>query len=582
MSNLSRLSSLSVTLLALSVPFSAVAQTNPNPPASADPTQTNPTNQTSPSQTSPSQTSPSQTTPSQTTPSQSTPGQGGAASFSDVSADYWASPFVQALASRSVIVGYPDGSYKPDQPVTRAEFAAMLQKAFPQSPTTRQLPSGGFSDVPSNYWAAAVIQRAYETGFMSGYPGNVFRPNQQIPRAQALVALTSGLSLTASGATADVLTANYNDASSIPTYAIGNVAAATQANLVVDYPDVKTLNPLQPLTRAEAAAILHQALVKQGQLQPLASGTTATQYIVGYAGSGNTAGKPSTDIVSLAAGSSSFTTLTSLLRTAGLADALQQAGPYTVFAPTDEAFAALPKGVLDRLQLPENKDALVKILSYHVVSGQLTASQLTNGSQNTLSGAPVKIRVSSDNSQISVNDAKIIQPNVQASNGEIYPINKVLLPPGFKVSQLQGGGGQSGGGTVRMRPLSYIGAGGNIGLSGSSDLSIGNFAAISKFGLTHNFSLRPSAVIGDNPLVMVPLTIDFSPRRESALGQSFSIAPYIGAGVAIDTRNTDIGAMVTGGVDIPLGRKFTANAAVNAAFVNDTDVGVQLGIGYNF
>ncbi len=565
MSHLSRLSSLSVTLLALSIPFSAVAQTNPNPPASADPTQT---------------------TPSQTTPTQNTPAPG-TASFSDVSGDYWATPFIQALASRSVIVGYPDGSYKPDQPVTRAEFAAMLQKAFPQAQTTRQLASGGFKDVPSNYWAAAVIQRAYETGFMSGYPGNVFRPNQQIPRAQALVALTSGLGLTASGATADVLTANYNDASAIPTYAIGNVAAATQANLVVNYPDVKTLNPLQPLTRAEAAAILHQSLVKQGQLQPLASGTTATQYIVGYAGTpggGNTAGnKPPTDIVSLAAGSSSFTTLTSLLRTAGLADALQQAGPYTVFAPTDEAFAALPKSVLDRLQLPENKDVLVKILSYHVVSGQLTASQLTNGDQNTLSGAPVKIRVSSDNSQISVNDAKIIQPNVQASNGEIYPINKVLLPPGFKVSQLQGGGGQSGTGTMRRtRPLSYIGVGGNIGLSGSSSLSEGNFAAISKFGLTRNFSLRPSAVIGDNPLILVPLTIDFSSRRESALGQSFSIAPYIGAGVAIDTRNTDIGAMVTGGVDIPLGSKFTANAAVNAAFVNDTDVGIQLGVGYNF
>ncbi len=561
MSHLSRLSSLGVTLLALSIPLSAVAQTNPNPPASADPSTTSP-----------------QSTPTPTTPAPTT------SSFSDVSADYWASSFVQALASRSVIVGYPDGTYKPDQPVTRAEFAAMLQKAFPQAQTSRQLPAGGFKDVPSNYWAAAVIQRAYETGFMSGYPGNVFRPNQQIPRAQALVALTSGLGLTATGATADVLTANYNDASAIPTYAIGNVAAATQANLVVNYPDVKTLNPLQPLTRAEAAAFLHQALVKQGQLQPLASNTTATQYIVGYAptNGGNTAGKPPTDIVSLAAGSNSFTTLTSLLRTAGLADALQQAGPYTVFAPTDEAFAALPKGVLDRLQLPENKDALVKILSYHVVSGQLTASQLTNGSQNTLSGAPVKIRVSSDNSQISVNDAKIIQPNVQASNGEIYPINKVLLPPGFNVSQLQGGG-QTGTGTMRRtRPLSYIGAGGNIGLSGTSDLSIGNFAAISKFGLTNHFSLRPSAVIGDNPLVLVPLTLDLSPRRESALGRSFSISPYIGAGVAIDTRNTDIGAMVTGGIDIPLGSKFTANAAVNAAFVNDTDVGIQLGVGYNF
>ena len=211
--------------------------------------------------------------------------------------------------------------------MTRAEFAAMIQKAFNQN-RVRQLASGGFQDVPSTYWGASAITQAYETGFLSGYPGNLFRPNQQIPKVQAIVALTSGLGLTASGDATNSLGTYYTDASAIPSYAVNNVATATQANLVVNYPNVSVLNPLVPLTRAEAAAHLYQALVKLGQVPPLANNVAAASYIVGR----TTASAPttSTDIVSVAASNNSFTILTSLLKTAGLTDALQQPGPYTI------------------------------------------------------------------------------------------------------------------------------------------------------------------------------------------------------------------------------------------------------------
>ncbi|BBD67343.1 beta-Ig-H3/fasciclin [Nostoc commune NIES-4072] len=534
-----------------------------------------------------SQTTVPSTTPSPETQSPATPSPTSSVNLSDVSSDYWARPFIQALADNNVISGFPDGSFRPNQGVTRAEFAALIQKAFPNQNRIRQLSAGGFRDVPAGYWAASAIQNAYETGFLAGYPGNEFRPNEQIPKVQAIVAITSGLGLTGSttGSSTDLST-YYNDASAIPNYAVASVTAATQSNIVVNYPDVKQLNPQQPLTRAEAAALLYQALARQGRVQPIASNLPASQYIVGATQTG-------TDIVSLAASSTSLTTLTSLLKTAGLTDILQQPGPYTVFAPTDQAFAALPAATLQQLQQPENRDALIKILSYHVVPGAVTSSQLSTGELKTSEQSPVNIQIDRANNQVSVNNARVIQADVQASNGVIHAINQVLIPPDVNISQLnQPGTGTPNATTPQVRPgrttlggPSYIGVAGNIGLSGSDTaLSDGNFAAISKIGLTRNISVRPSVIFGDDTLFMVPLTLDFSPRTAGSVGnRTFAISPYIGAGVAIEANlDTDIGLLLTGGVDLPIGSRFTVTGGVNAAFLDETDVGLLLGVGYNF
>jgi uncharacterized surface protein with fasciclin (FAS1) repeats len=524
---------------------------------------------------------------SQSTVPSATPSTTSTVNLSDVPSDYWAHPFIQALADNNVIAGFPDGSFRPNQAVTRAEFAALIQKAFGSQNRVRQLSAGGFSDVPANYWAASAIQYAYETGFLAGYPGNVFKPNQQIPRVQGIVALASGLGLTPSstGSSSDLST-YYNDASAIPNYAVAGVTAATQSNIVVNYPDVKQLNPQQPLTRAEAAALLYQALAKQGRIQPIASNLPASQYIVGGTQTAN-------DIVSLAASSSSLTTLTSLLKSSGLADTLQQPGPYTVFAPTDQAFAALPAATLQQLQQPENKEALIKILTYHVVPGALTSSQLSPGQLTTSENRPVNIKIDRASNQVMVNNARVIQADVKASNGVIYAINQVLIPPDVNISKLnQPPTGSTNGttpdvsvGRATRGGRSYIGVGGNIGLTGNDGaLSNGNFSVISKLGLTSNISVRPSVIFGNNTEILVPLTFDFSPRTGGSVDQkTFSISPYLGAGVAIDTNNnTDVGLLLTGGVDVPLGSRFTLNGAVNAAFLDQTDVGVLLGVGYNF
>ncbi|MBD2203051.1 S-layer homology domain-containing protein [Calothrix sp. FACHB-1219] len=514
--------------------------------------------------------------------------------LSDVGSNYWASPFIVALAQRNIIAGFPDGTFKPDQAVTRAQFAAMIQKAFNQNPV-RQLAAGGFTDVPANYWAADAIREAYETGFMSGYPGNRFLPNEQIPKVQAIVAISSGLALTSSTDAATVLNTYYTDASATPDYAVNAVAAATQGNIVVNYPQVRQLNPQRTLTRAEAAAILYQALVRQGQLQPIASNLPAASYIVAASSTPTQPG--STDIVGLAASSGSFTTLTSLLKTAGLTDILQQPGPYTVFAPTDQAFAALPAGTLQQLQLPENRETLIKLLRYHVISGQLTSNQLSTGELNTIENQSVNVKVDTANNQIVVNDAQVIQANVQASNGVIHAINQVLIPPnltGQQPGQQPGTGTTDPGGTPTTGEVSpgrttlggpsYIGVAGNIGLTGANALSVGNFSVISKIGLTRNISVRPSAVFGDNTLVLVPVTLDFAQQPDTVTGQRrFPIAPFVGAGVAIDTSgDTDVAFMATGGVDIPIANRFTVTGSVNAAFFDETSVGLILGVGYNF
>lgn len=290
--------------------------------------------------------------------------------FSDVEPSYWAQPFIERLAAQNIISGYPDGTFRPEQALDRDEFAALIRDAFNQN-EVRQIPSGSvFKDVPAGYWAAPAIEQAYESGFMSGFSGGVFRPREEVSRVQALVSLTNGLNLSLGspqaatpattrqaatpattnqtttpattgratkkriflplamtslmqpllrapanvqglppngslassqgvsprGLTSSVQTDQsvapnrppslvvsnyYADAKQIPQSAVDDVAVATRENIVVNYPNVRVLNPNEPLSRGAAAAWIYQALVHQGKLQPLPSSVEASDYIVG-------------------------------------------------------------------------------------------------------------------------------------------------------------------------------------------------------------------------------------------------------------------------------------------------------------
>ena len=178
--------------------------------------------------------------------------------FSDIQ-NHWAAECIRQLRSRNVISGYPDGTFRPNNPLSRAEFAALLGNAFANAPLIRT--GITFQDVPTNHWAHAAIQKAYRTGFISGYPDRTFKPTQFITRVQVLLALVSGLKYGTAGTQASTpLKDYYDDAGTIPIYALGAIAAATLKRLVVNYPDVKRLNPNQNATRADVAAFICQAL----------------------------------------------------------------------------------------------------------------------------------------------------------------------------------------------------------------------------------------------------------------------------------------------------------------------------------
>ncbi len=139
------------------------------------------------------------------------------------------------------------------------------------------------------------------------------------------------------------------------------------------------------------------------------------------------AGQAKSDIVDTAVSAGSFKTLAAALTAAGLVDTLKSEGPFTVFAPTDEAFAKLPAGTLESLLLPENKEKLVGILTYHVVAGKVMAADVVElTSAKTVNGKEVSIKV--NEGKVYVDNAQVVKTDIETSNGVIHVIDQVIIP----------------------------------------------------------------------------------------------------------------------------------------------------------
>ncbi len=139
--------------------------------------------------------------------------------------------------------------------------------------------------------------------------------------------------------------------------------------------------------------------------------------------------KASADIVDTAVAAGSFTTLVAAVKAAGLVDTLKAPGPYTVFAPTDAAFAKLPPGTVEGLLKPENKAQLVAVLTYHVVPAKVTAAQVSGRKSQVATVQGQTISVDGTGGGVRVNEARVIQADVPASNGVIHAVDTVILPP---------------------------------------------------------------------------------------------------------------------------------------------------------
>jgi len=177
--------------------------------------------------------------------------------FADIQ-QHWAEPCISQLASEKLVSGYPGGDFRPGSPVTRAEFAVLMANAFPEAEVIQ--PPRKFADVPPSHWAYKAIKNASEKGFFAGYPDGTFKPNQSIPRVQAIIVLAAHLKLRVPPDPLQLLSNNFIDASDIPAYARNMMAAATIGAIVVNYPAQPQLQPLQIATRGEVAALFCRAL----------------------------------------------------------------------------------------------------------------------------------------------------------------------------------------------------------------------------------------------------------------------------------------------------------------------------------
>lgn len=183
--------------------------------------------------------------------------------LTDIS-DHWAERCIRQLDQQGVVQGYPDQTFRPNEPVTRTEFAAFVNRAFPEK--AEQVFAREYDDLDETYWGLTPIDRATRTGFLTGYPDGTFKPTQNIPRYEILLALVSGLEYRPVGNPQTVINQAYVDAIELPAFAYPAIAAATEQELVVNFPNPSRLNPRQWASRAEVASFLCRALGTTGTI----------------------------------------------------------------------------------------------------------------------------------------------------------------------------------------------------------------------------------------------------------------------------------------------------------------------------
>ncbi|MFP4320639.1 MAG: S-layer homology domain-containing protein, partial [Phormidium sp.] len=191
---------------------------------------------------------------------------GTAIEFTDVEAGNWAKPYIDAMSARGLIEGVERDRFAPDEPVTRAQYASLVQQVFEGNDGVRE--GLEFDDVSDDYWAASDIDTAVRLGFLSGYPGAEFRPERSISRLEVLLSLRAGLNLDDPD-NPDQILQTYGDRQTVPDWAKSPISAALEAELDRQPPNSQELDLERPATRAEVTAMFYQALVRAGYAEPL-------------------------------------------------------------------------------------------------------------------------------------------------------------------------------------------------------------------------------------------------------------------------------------------------------------------------
>lgn len=199
-----------------------------------------------------------------------------AADFNDVTPSYWAYNEINNLSSSQILGGYSDSTFRPDDPVTRAEFATMMIKALGKE----SIQAGNyskFSDVPSSFWGATNINKAFKTGIVNGFPDGKFYPHNYVTKIQVVAALSSAMAnAPVSENYANRIINNFQDKTSIPKWAVSSVANLADNNILVNYPNQNKIEPSKNITRAEVATMLFRL---RDTMKITSAGTTQTTTI---------------------------------------------------------------------------------------------------------------------------------------------------------------------------------------------------------------------------------------------------------------------------------------------------------------
>ncbi|MEP0919579.1 S-layer homology domain-containing protein [Leptolyngbya sp. DQ-M1] len=189
-------------------------------------------------------------------------------SFTDVSTSYWASSFISELAKLTIVEGFPDGSFRPEEVMTKAQFAAVIRKAFEQAKMRNAI---AFQDVSEGYWAYSAISKAYEMGFLGVNAENQFNPNSRLTRLDILVALATSLNYTTVSGSVEKILSVYSDAATIPVQYRSLIAALTERGIIVSYPQTSRLDLTRVVTRSEVSAFVYQFLASTGKVEKISS-----------------------------------------------------------------------------------------------------------------------------------------------------------------------------------------------------------------------------------------------------------------------------------------------------------------------
>jgi S-layer homology domain len=187
-----------------------------------------------------------------------------APAFTDVPKQFWGETYISALQKRGILDDFGTGKFDPTKEITRGEYAKMLDRAFADRPVA--ITTTSFQDIPTDYPRKEAVDKSVQLGFMTGYSAAKFAPNQLIPRYQLQISLAKGLKLPVS-ANPDAVLSKFTDAQMMPGYARGKMASAVEAGLTIKDQTANLLKPVQNATRADAAALIYEVLVKEGKIK---------------------------------------------------------------------------------------------------------------------------------------------------------------------------------------------------------------------------------------------------------------------------------------------------------------------------